>query len=219
MGTLEILGWLALGCFIGFVLGYQTRTIRDLSDELHEMKEEVDEIDDYVHDQMNTEENESPKQEGPRHRTRLRDNEKGFVRNPIIMDIALLIVVILTVWAAFASQTASNDVEKTQTQLTRVTLCNQHFLSRALSALSERSDFVKRQADANVSLQKAQGKFLSTLLRHPRPPQSERSDALRKYVDALVAFYKANAQTAAKAEQTPYPTDEELADCLAGGKT
>jgi hypothetical protein len=218
MSLLEILGWFALGCLIGFVLGYQTRSIREITTEIHEMKEEVDEIDEYVQEQKH--EGDVPqKEDGPRHRTRLRDNEKGFVRNPIVMDIALLIVVILTVWAAFASQSASNDVEKTQSQLTRVTLCNQHFLSRALSALSERSDFVQRQAGANVALQKAQGKFLSTLLREPPPSDEERSISLHKYVDALTEFYKANAQTAAKAERSPYPTDEELADCLAGGKT
>lgn len=213
MGILEILMWLSLGCFIGFLLGYYTASLRRITESVQEIKEEVDEIDEYVQAQKKIE---KKKRQKARHRKRPQDGEDGFVRNPIVMDVALIIVVALTVWASFASQRASNELERTQDQLARISICNQQFLSRALNALTERSDYVNRQADANVSLQRAQGEFLSLLLKEPPPGDQERGAALRKYVIALGQFYKASAQTDAKVERTPYPTNQELSQCLAG---
>lgn len=78
------LGWWLFGCVVGYILGRFARSLR-------EIKEEVHEVDGIV---------------------RKIDSENGFVRYPYVADAMLLLVVIVTVWAAFVSQQASNDVRE-----------------------------------------------------------------------------------------------------------
>lgn len=179
--------YMLIGGAMGFVAGYIVRYLR-------EIKEKVDKVGEIVE----------------------RDNrdERGFVRFPIIADIALLAVVVLTVWAAFSSQRASNDVQNTQDRITRITYCNQQFLSKTIKALNERTTYSRDQAAANVELQKAQAEFIRLILHKPPYTAERRERALQEYFQALTSFVMLNAQTEIKADTYPYPTNEELADCL-----
>lgn len=85
------IGWLILGCLIGFVLGYIARSLRDIKEEL----DEVDELVKHVSGADN-EQAEARKKEWWQRR----------LRGP---DFALLAVVVITAYAAFMSQSASND--------------------------------------------------------------------------------------------------------------
>lgn len=99
----DALGWLALGCLIGFVLGYVTRTLQDVlgkvddvDEKVHEIKVELDEVDDLVKN---------------RNCPIVRDDE-GALKWLTAANVALFIVVMLTAYAAFVSQQASNDVQE-----------------------------------------------------------------------------------------------------------
>lgn len=186
MGFDERLGWLLFGCAIGFVLGYIVRSLRDI-------KEELDDVEKLVKQQK---------------------NEDGFVRYPLVMDIALLCVVVLTVWAAFASQRASNDVQSTQNDLARTTVCTQQYLSKTIRALNERTTYSQQAVAANVELQRAQAEMLSVLLREPPVGDPDREKAVQSYFRALTDFVSLSGRSGQKADTYPYPTNEELAECL-----
>jgi hypothetical protein len=188
MGLGDRLGWLLLGCLIGFVLGYIVRY-------LHEIKEELDEVD---------------------HVVRKSHNEDGFVRNPIVLDVTLLLVVALTVWAAFASQKASNEVQQSQKTISRITFCNEQYLSKTIEALNERTTYSQEQANSNVALQRAQARFLTVVLTDPPVSKVQSKAALGQYFDALTKFVTVNGKADQKIENYPYPTNTELEDCLTG---
>lgn len=82
------LGWWLFGCAVGFILGYIVRYLREIKEEVHEVDELVKKI----------------------------DKEGGFVRYPYVADVMLIVVVLVTVWAAFLSQKASNDVRENYEQ-------------------------------------------------------------------------------------------------------
>lgn len=136
----ERLGWLVLGMAVGFVLGFIVARLRVI-------EQKVDEVDGHV-----------------KHRAR---DEIGFMRVPIIADAMVLIVVLITAWAAFASQKATNDVHETQQDLAEVTLCNQQYL-------------------------KSQAEFLAILLEVPPPSNKEKREALTKYYELLTAYAEAD---------------------------
>lgn len=189
MNFQERIGWLIVGCMIGFAVGYIVRY-------LQEIKDELDEVDDIV--------------------TKLaRDpNDDGFVSSHIVGDIALLIVVLLVVWAAFSSQSASNDAKDTQRRFAQTTTCNQEYLTKTVRALNERTEFTQQQASANVDLQKAQADFFALLLRKPPESVAVRTDAAQTYLRTLTDFVAVSGKSAKKVEQYPFPTPEELSACF-----
>lgn len=141
-------------------------------------------------------------------------NEYGFVRYPIVMDVALLTVVVLTIWAAFASQAASNDAEKNQKEIARVSYCNHIFLEKTIKALHARTDYSNTAIDSNVELQKAQEKFLRVAFREPSNPKVVNA-AVQEYLDSLAVFIAASE---AFINFEAYPTNEEFLDCLTAKK-
>ncbi len=188
------LGWMILGCMIGFFAGYVVRYLQD-------MKEELDEVDGIVKNELGKRASDKDK------------DDRGFVRNDLFKDVMLLIVVIVTVWAAVVSSIASGNVKDTQKEQKRITVCNQVFLGKTVKALNERSEFTIAQAQANVDLQKAQAKFLTLLMHQPPYSQERRSQAASDYVTTLTNFVTVSGKSAQKAQLYPYPTDSELDRC------
>lgn len=194
MDLLERAIFLAIGGGIGFILGFIVANLRDI-------KEEVDEVLDI----------EKRTRGLP---TRHIRDERGFMRHPVIADAMLLLVLVLTVWAAFGSQKASNDVQATQDDIQTVTTCNQKFLGELLIAVNERTTFTADQARANIRLQTSQSKFLAILLADPPKTDLVQDQALRLYYTNLTEYVKVNGQAAKKAEENPYPTIEDFNYCL-----
>ena len=182
----ERLVWFLVGAALGFVLGYITRTLR-------EIKEELDEVDTIV-----------------KHKR----DETGITRHPLVMDAALFFVVAITVWAAFASQKATNQYQETQEKVNLITYCNEEYLNKTIRALNERTTYAQDQATANVNLQRAQARFLSVLLEKPPLPQLDRETALKRYFRSLSEFIVVNGKAEFKAERYPYPTNAELSNCI-----
>lgn len=181
----ERLGWLLLGCLIGFVLGYITRFLK-------EIKEELDEVDEMMK----------------------RHDEHGYARPYFLMDLLLFGVVLLTVWAAFASQRASNSIEDTQAKLARISYCNQEYLSKTIAALNERTNATQDQVDANVVLERAESMFLRAMILSDVDATAVRGKALHVYSQAVDSFILTSKNAADRIESYPYPTNTELFDCL-----
>lgn len=183
------IGWLVLGSVIGFLFGYIVRYLQEIKEELHE----VDEI--------------------MREHVAEDNTEAGWARTPMLMDIALAVVVILTVWAAVSSQIASRGVKETQANLRVVSACNQHYLVQTVEALHERTTFTKDQAQANIELQKAQSDYFRFLLKKPPYPLDQQSAAAQVYLDALTKFVSLSLKTSAKAAEYPFPDENALQTC------
>lgn len=188
--------YFVLGCILGYVLA----SIRHIKKELHE----VDEIVKKNHPQ-----------DDPPKLSRRRD-ESGFMRHPVARDIAIVLTVLLTAFAAFASQKAANDSKNAQDRLDNITTCNKEYLQKTIVALNERTMYTKEQSDANVELQKAQAQFLSIILHEPPFSDQRQTDAFKAYFVSLNDFLTVSEKTSQKVAENPFPTDEELAACLAG---
>jgi hypothetical protein len=212
MGIDDRIGWLLLGCILGFIAGYYTRT-------LQEIKEELDEVDAIVKEKRFSRRRSDRGDEKilrlPPNLVELeRPNDEGFTRTPWIMNVALFIVVIMTLWAAVSSQHSSNTVKTTQAQIKQVTACNQVYLTKTIDALNERTTYTQAQADANVNLQKAQALFLNELLHRPPYSQRRQSRAAKNYLTTLTKFVTVSGQSSRKQTANPYPTKRALKRCL-----
>jgi hypothetical protein len=195
------LGFLLLGGAIGFILGYIVRSLR-------EIKEELDEVDAIV---------------------KRRDhggNDRGAVSLRLVEQSALVVVLILVVYAAFSSQVASNnsnnaqDNFKSQQQvLARVTTCNKVYLSKALSALNERTTYSEAQVNSNVDLQTSFSQLLGILLHKPPFSESKRDRATANYYQDLTKFISIADKTKRKQLENPFPETSELDACLSNTGT
>ena len=170
MDLSERLSWFIAGCVLGVVIGYIIRDIRDI-------KEEVDEVDGLVKRKLGERE------------------DDGFMNMRYVRDIAVLLVVIMTAWAAVASQKASNDVKEQQARTDQVVICTSEYLAQTIRALNLRTDAVQNRADANLELQKAQSAFFQLLLEIPPLPETDRREAAEKYVASLEHFVEVSDQT------------------------
>lgn len=157
-----------------------------------------------------------------------KEDESGFMRHPIIADIALVMVVAMCVFASFSTQSTNNKLEKaiqdiesneaqddkTQDRLARITVCTQSYLSQTIEALNQRTEYTKEQAEANVKLQLAQREFLELLIVAPPVSDEEASEAVENYVQKLTEFADLAGKQRTKVSSFPYPTETELKKCL-----
>jgi hypothetical protein len=190
MGAEERIGWMLLGMAVGFIAGYIVRSLRELREDVHVVKEELHEVDGIV-----------------KHKLGERNGDDGFMSNRYVADIAMILCMIIVLGAALLSQKASNDVHTS-------TGCTQEFLVKTIVALNERTEFAGAQAESNVELQRAQQQFFELLLRKPPETEARRSAAAQEYLKNLNEFITLNTKTADKVAQNPYPTNEQLQDCL-----
>lgn len=195
MDLYERLGWMLFGAVIGLFAGYLLRYLQDL-------KEELDEVDGIVKKEL-----------GKRQTDRIQNQDGGMTVGDAVRNLALFIVVAVTVAAALISQHASDKANDALNRENVRSGCNQEFLVKTVKALNERTEFSSAQATANVTLQQAQADFFSLLLRKPPEPEATRSQAAQDYLKALREFIDVNSKTAQKARSFPYPTPEALRAC------
>lgn len=191
MGLDDRFMYLLLGCFIGFVLGYIARTLQTLADR-------VDEVD----------------------KTVKKRDEGGFVRNPIALDVVLLFVVALTVWAAVASQTAANRSNDTsdkviniQDDMAKNQACTTQVLFDVVTAANDRTTYSSDQADANIKAWQAQLDLL-TLGQNPALSRKQQLELYQTYQDEVRKYLNVAVKARDKANAHAYPTPEDLTNCL-----
>jgi len=169
------------------------------------MKEELDEVDGIVKKQLG----ERAADKEARHRK----DELGFVRNDLFKDVMLLVVVVLTVVAAFVSATASSKVSDTQNEQVHDTDCTQEYLTKTVKALNERAEFTIAQANANLDLQTSQAQFFGLLLKRPPESVSVREQAAQSYLTDLHQYITITQKSKVKAELFPFPSNKALSNC------
>ncbi len=204
MDLSEKIFYLLVGGLLGFVLGR-------LSSSLDQIKKEVHEVDNIV-----------------KKREKRERDEHGFVRYPYVLDISLVIVILLCVWASFSTAETNDDLTETQSQLSetnedlldaqqaieRLSVCNSTYLARTLRALNERTEYVQGRADANVDLQKSQAEFLRVLLLIPPPTDNKARESLESYFKNLNEFAEVSDEAALATQKYPYPKDSALESCF-----
>ena len=189
------LGALLVGCVIGFILGYIVRSLR-------EIKAKVEKVDEHI---MNT------KPHG----------DDGFTTPGWLQNIALLVVVAITAWSAFASQHNSNtissqsdSIQSQQDASDKLVACNQQYLAATIAALNARTTFSQEQSAANVSLQKSLSNLVTLSLRTPPLGPEAARRVVVGFSDALKHFLDLSAKSADKVSENPYPTATGLLDCI-----
>jgi cell division protein FtsB len=193
--------WLIIGCLIGFVLGYLTKMLRDAEKKLDDIKEEVDEIEEIV------------KFEHPDWHSRKRD-ERGIMSTRVGSNIALVIVVTITAFAAFQANKAVNQVHETQNRQAAITSCTETYLKDTIRTLNLRTVFTLSASRGNVRLQTAQANWLTILAHKPPPTPAENQKAFHTYFRALRTYVRLGTNSQRTANTNPYPTDKDLVDCI-----
>lgn len=208
--------YILVGMVIGAVLGYFSRVLQEIRKDVadnasvvHDIKEEVDEIDSIVKS------------------NRVRD-ESGFMRIPVVADIILISVLAMTVWAAISTGVTNNKLEnalddirqnqsaddRQEVRIQKVTSCTLEFTSRTIQALNERTTYTGQAANANAEVLQAQQDFLEIILKIPPPSDEEALEALRTYTLAVGEYNVLADKSDDKRNEFAYPTNKELAACL-----
>lgn len=182
----RILG-LLIGCVIGYLIGRFECEIKGMKGEIRTMASEL----------------KKPKR-----------REDGFMQVRILKDICVLVVVILTAWASFVSQKASNDATDSQDRFDHVVACNQQLLKETITALGERSTYTVDVANANIDLQQAQADFTQIILHRPPYSDARKTKAFRNYFHSLNEFLKVARKNKGKVVEHPLPTIESYISCL-----
>lgn len=194
-----------LGCLIGSVVGYIVRL-------LQETREKINVVDEHVQDTHH-----DP------------HNERGFITPEFLKkNWLVLILVAVAAWAAFTTQSVNNnfknsqedlkvaqaDLKSTQDRLDHVVSCTSFILTKAITALNERTTYAGAQADANIELQKAQAEMLDILTHEPPFSDAEKEAALKAYFRAQDRFFELAGKSEIKVAQNDYPTKAEFVACL-----
>lgn len=200
--------WFLLGCVVGLILGYLVRSLRDI-------KDKVDLVDKHV--------------------TEDKRNDAGWISAQRVKDIALFIVVVLTVYASFVSQRTSNKVSdqsddlaaqqtvisqqqttiaKQQAVQNKLISCNQAVLQGTLAALNARTQYTIAQSQANIDLQKAFNTVVTASLQEPPIDEATGRKIVEDYAKALSHFLEISGKNVDQIDKNPYPTPTALLDCV-----
>lgn len=201
MGLDDRLFYMFLGGVIGFVFGYIVRVLREIKGEIEKEEELLKKF---------------TREEGIMRLPNWRS-----IRKIKPKDLALFLVICLTAYAAFASQINSNHIKKgderdrqVQQAISKVTFCNQRFLSKTIIALNQRTTYSKKQALANIELQKSFLTFLTIITVQPTKSEAEQKKAFDVYLVALNRFVNLSNKSADNLAENPYPTVVEYRLCL-----
>lgn len=205
----------ALGIVLGFILGLVTfawKEARKARDEAAQVHQEIVRLDQKVTDLVEHEDH-----------TR---NEDGLLHTRVWGNVALVIVVLISLYAAFSSQAASHhtnnlaeytnqlvkdNIEQTN-EIQRTQDCTESTVNEALQIIAKRTRLNGKSSLANLNLQKAQAKFLG--VSSTTSNQAEVMKAFEGYVDALSHFVDVATKVSLKGQDYPYPKAEEYRHCL-----
>ena len=140
--------------------------------------------------------------------------EGGFMRKPILADAAILLTVLLTVFAAFQSNQASREVVENSERDQHVVSCIVTSSTKLLNAVNERTSNSAAQGAANIALQEAQSAFIANALQEPPLEPDRVEEALTIYFAAISDFVEIQSDTLDTQSDNPYPTDDELQACI-----
>jgi len=201
------LTWLIIGIVIGYFAAMLQVRLMKVEDKVDAVKEELDEVDAIV---------------------KRKKDERGRVSLKLNKNVAVGVAVLVTCWAAFVSQKASNDVQnqqdviqtqqseldESQARLASLTKCIQRVTSETVNTLNEVTKPSRIQALDNAELQKAQAKFLRIVIGPPPPTKESGRAALTRYYDRLNTYVKSSAKYKQTASNNPYPKKGAIQACM-----
>lgn len=114
----ERFGWLVFGMAIGFVLGFIVAQLRSI-------EKKVETVDE--------------------HFKQSKEDERGFMRIPLVADVLYFLVLVIVVWSAIASQKTSNEVEVTQD-------CIKLYNERQAAVLKGRDEAIQAGTQSEIDL-------------------------------------------------------------------
>jgi hypothetical protein len=174
--------WLAIGCFIGFVLGYIVRSLQEIKARVEHVEETVTE-------------NEPKKSKWDR-------NDDGLLRHPLLLDLVLLIVVGMTVFASFATAKVNNELQE-------VLACNTEFNNEQAVALRSRDRAVSNGIQSEIELWRRYERLYKKAKEYP-----ERIPALQEKLNrAIIQHRKALQTIQVSRELYDYANPNILQDC------
>lgn len=186
----ERFGWLLIGCMIGLLLGYSVRILEDVAD------------------------NSKFWMNGPERFTSRHSDQRGVMHTRLYGNVALLLVVAITVWAAVVSQRASDDVREVQDRMGQILECNQNVFARALDVLNDRTTYSTDQLDANLDLQIAQSNMIEAILLEDPPTAGTYERESELYLEKLLVFIGATQKSKTTRDTKPYPKAEDIERCV-----
>jgi hypothetical protein len=139
--------------------------------------------------------------------------ETGSVRARV-GNLALLVVVGLTVYSSVVSQIASNKVTVDARNRGQEIACTSHVLFQLSSAIDTRTQFSGAQAQANIALQQSQLDLLNPNDDGSPVTPEQAAARLETYLKALNAFLALVTTSAETNAVTPYPDPDKYAECL-----
>lgn len=201
MDLIERIIYFSIGGILGFVLGYIVKGVRVLNEKVYDVKEELQDVNKNL-----------LKNRG----------EEGIMSHRWSANLALFVVVLVTLYAALMSQEASNKSNETSDRIATLQVeqkqnldCTTQILFDAISALNERTTYAGAQLDANLDLVESQLNFLKNLAAEPPLGEEAARENYLNYVKKVTKFIRLSARTQEKQDQNPYPTVSDLASCLA----
>lgn len=186
----ERIAWLLLGMLIGFVLGFIVARLRAI-------EEKVDTVDEHL-----------------MQRRRDINDQRGFMRFPLVADVLYFLVLIIVVWGAISAQKASNEVKETQKRLSHVVSCNRYYLGAFLEAVEPRTTSNQKQTTANVELQRAWYRVIRFELHIPPYSEEARRAKAEEYAGVLQSYIEAADNARNQGIMNPYPSVEDLDRCI-----
>lgn len=201
MDLIERVAYFALGGVLGYILGFIVGRLRKIGADVYDIKKEFEAV-----------KNKLTKNRG----------EDGIMSHRWSANLALIIVVLMTMYAALLSQGASNRSNETadrildlQTSQKQNLDCTTQVLFDAVSALNERTTYTGAQLNANLRLVQGQLEFLNSLATEPPLTEEQELANYFEYVRQVKRFVRLAEQTQVQQNQNPYPTVEDLTSCLA----
>lgn len=170
----ERLGWLVLGCLIGFTLGYVVRYLQEIKEELKVVEKAV---------------------------TRSK-NEDGLTRKPLILDIVLLVVVAMTVWASFQTAAVNSRLEHTIE-------CITNYNTYQGRAVAHRDHAIESGTDSEIRLWTQYGELYAQAKKDP----SKIADAQAKLAQAIRAHRDSLIELQERRDEFPYAPPNVLENC------
>lgn len=179
--------FMSIGCVIGLVLGWMSRTMRyarQARDDSRVAAERVEQI-------MKSKE------------------ESGKVN---INQVALILVVLLVAFSAFASGVASTRVKSNQEDIKQSQACSENILSNVIRTLNERTSY---SSEVNRADQ-AQNEMLLDLARtlSGNPGKDEVVEAVNSYSKKLKKYLNTIKKSQETREDNPYPEVDDYRECL-----
>lgn len=181
MDLLDRLIFFAIGAAIGFVLGYIVALIRTIRNEVGKVLDET----------------QKPESDDESSR-----DERGEVKRPHATTVGLILVLIVTAWAAFATGKVNGELDRTLTCLTQY---NSH-LGRSLKS---RDKAVQSGTQSEIDLWTKYGRLYDIAKSNPKKipvVQEQLNKAIMDHRDDLI-------ETQRIRQQHPYPDADILKNC------